>query len=262
VKSYLHECSCLQWQHTGKPCQHALALITAQRSADVKLEDFVHDYYSVQRFKDAYKRLIEPLPDKTHWPKVDLPFSVGAPLDKKGPGRWRKLRIKGCLEGGSGGKTKKDAQEAANQADKDAELEAAEASKGKRQLIRGKRKCNRCGELGHGESSYKCRLNGTKKPPKRKARPNTTKYGPNAKLPKKRAKKQPENEIGQPPENESGQPPVTTPTRTRETILQESPNRLTRRQLSILMEEETCARPQPTLMEKAQWLQLSALRGS
>ncbi|KAG2620415.1 hypothetical protein PVAP13_3NG093160 [Panicum virgatum] len=53
-----------------------------------------------------------------------------------------------------------------------------------------------------------------------------------------RAKKQ--------PENESGQPPVTTPTRTRETILQESPNRLTRRQLSILMEEETCARPQPT----------------
>jgi len=126
------------------------------------------------------------------------------------------------------------------------------------------------------ERVAKCRLNGTKKPPKRKARPNTTKYGPNAKLPKKRAKKQPENEIGQPPENESGQPPVTTPTRTRETILQESPNRLTRRyitsdifyshvqifsiisehilccllyifrQLSILMEEETCARPQPT----------------
>lgn len=112
------------------------------------------------------------------------------------------------------------------------------------------------------ERVAKCRLNGTKKPPKRKARPNTTKYGPNAKLPKKRAKKQPENEIGQPPENESGQPPVTTPTRTRETILQESPNRLTRRQFSILMEEETCARPQPTLMEKAQWLQLSALRGS
>ena len=123
------------------------------------------------------------------------------------------------MEGGSGGKTKKDA-EAANQADKDAELKAVEASKGMRQLIRGKRKCNRCGELGHGESSYKCRLNGTKKPPKRKARPNTTKYGPNAKLPKKRAKKQ--------PENESGQPLVTTPTKTRETILQESPNRLTR----------------------------------
>jgi len=38
------------------------------------------------------------------------------------------------------------------------------------------------------ERVAKCRLNGTKKPPKRKARPNTTKYGPNAKLPKKEQK--------------------------------------------------------------------------
>jgi hypothetical protein len=30
VKLYLNECTCLEWQHTGKPCQHALALITAQ----------------------------------------------------------------------------------------------------------------------------------------------------------------------------------------------------------------------------------------
>jgi hypothetical protein len=29
------------------------------------MEDFVHDYYSMERFKNAYKRLIEPLPDKT-----------------------------------------------------------------------------------------------------------------------------------------------------------------------------------------------------
>ena len=47
VKSYLHECTCLEWQHTGKPCWHALVLITVQQSVDVKLEDFVHDYYSV-----------------------------------------------------------------------------------------------------------------------------------------------------------------------------------------------------------------------
>ena len=59
--------------------------------------------------------------------------------------------------------SKKDAKDAANQADKDAELEAQEAAMGKRQLIMGKRKCNGCGELGHGETSYKCKLNGTKK---------------------------------------------------------------------------------------------------
>jgi len=32
-----------------------------------------------------------------------------------------------------------------------------------KKMIRGKRKCKKCGELGHGESSHKCPLNGTKK---------------------------------------------------------------------------------------------------
>lgn len=65
--------------------------------------------------------------------------------------------------GGEGGMSKKDAKDAADEADKDAELEAEEAAKGKRQLIMGKRKCKVCGELGHGQTSYKCKLNGTKK---------------------------------------------------------------------------------------------------
>ena len=94
---------------------------------------------------------------------MPLPFTVGAPLDKKGAGRYRKLRIKGCLEGGSGGKGKKAANKAVNEADKAAEEEAMQAAKPKRQLVRGKRICKGCGELGHGETSYKCRLNGTKK---------------------------------------------------------------------------------------------------
>ena len=47
VKSYLYECTYVEWQHTGKPCRHALVLIIAQQSVDVKLEDFLHDYYSV-----------------------------------------------------------------------------------------------------------------------------------------------------------------------------------------------------------------------
>jgi hypothetical protein len=164
VKTYLHECTCLEWQHTGKPCQHALAFITAQQTVDVDLEPFVHEYFSVQNFKNAYKRLIEPIPDRTQWPIVELPLQVEAPLNKKGVGRYRKLRIKGCLEGGSGGKGKKAAKEAANEVDNElAEEEAMQASKPKRQLVRGKRTCKGCGELGHTESSYKCRLNGTKK---------------------------------------------------------------------------------------------------
>jgi len=43
--------------------------------------------------------------------------------------------------------------------------------------------------LGHGETSYKCHLNGTKKR-QSKPRKNTTKYGENAKIPTKRAKKE------------------------------------------------------------------------
>ena len=50
VKSHLHEYTCVQWQHTRKPCQHSLVLIT-QQSSDVKMEDFVHDYYSVERLR-------------------------------------------------------------------------------------------------------------------------------------------------------------------------------------------------------------------
>jgi len=48
VKTYLRECTCLEWQYTGKPCQHALALITTQQTMDVDLEEFVHEYYSVK----------------------------------------------------------------------------------------------------------------------------------------------------------------------------------------------------------------------
>jgi hypothetical protein len=65
--------------------------------------------------------------------------------------------------GGKCGLSKKDAKDAVNQANKDVELEAEEAANRKRQLIMGKRKCKGCGELGHGQTSYKCKLNGTKK---------------------------------------------------------------------------------------------------
>lgn len=103
VKAYLHECSCCEWQHTGKPCQHALSLITARQIRNVRMEDFVHDYYSVEKFRKAYARQIEQLPSKEKWPKVELAFKVGAPLSKRGVGRQQKNRIKSCLEGGSGG---------------------------------------------------------------------------------------------------------------------------------------------------------------
>jgi len=75
-----------------------LAYVTRQRGIDLK--QFVHEYYSVNRFRAAYGREIGPMTDKTQWAQVELPLSVSAPLAKLHVGRHRKLRMKGWDEGG------------------------------------------------------------------------------------------------------------------------------------------------------------------
>jgi hypothetical protein len=45
-------CSCGQWKISGKPCTHVIAFITSRRQ--VRIEDYVHEYYSVERFKATY----------------------------------------------------------------------------------------------------------------------------------------------------------------------------------------------------------------
>ena len=56
-------CSCREWQVTGKPCKHALAWILSNRG--IRIQDYVHDYYSVARFKAAYQDRVEPIPDRS-----------------------------------------------------------------------------------------------------------------------------------------------------------------------------------------------------
>ena len=58
-----HSCSCREWQLTGKPCKHALAWILSNRR--MKIEDYVHEYYCVARFRAAYEGRVEPFPDRT-----------------------------------------------------------------------------------------------------------------------------------------------------------------------------------------------------
>jgi hypothetical protein len=40
------------------------------------LEEFIDDYYSIEKFKNAYKRVVVPLGDKSFWPKVDIGVPV------------------------------------------------------------------------------------------------------------------------------------------------------------------------------------------
>ena len=146
-------------------CQHVLAFVTSQRGVD--LEQFVHDYYSVDRFKAAYGREIEPMTGRSQWPHVQLSFVVGAPLNPRESGRQTKLRIKGCLKGIHKKRGMKDGDgtsSATNACDNatNAGDTASTNAKGQK-MIRGPMTCKRCGEKGHRQASSKCPLNGTKK---------------------------------------------------------------------------------------------------
>jgi hypothetical protein len=83
------ECSCMEWHHTGKPYDHAIVVITSFRSE--RIENYVHDFYSVQKFREAYCRVIYPIRDRSQWPQVDMDPVVKGPLVKRGVGRQRKL---------------------------------------------------------------------------------------------------------------------------------------------------------------------------
>ncbi|CAN6274954.1 unnamed protein product [Urochloa humidicola] len=220
VKLNQRTCTCLEWQHTGKSCQHVLAFVTRHRGVD--LEQFVHDYYSVNRFRAAYAREIEPMTDKTQWPQVELPFVVGAPLAKGGVGRRRKLRIKGCLEGGHKKKGVKSTEgENAREGVIGGENGTVSINAKGKKMIRGPMTCIRCGELGHRQASSKCPLNGTAK---------------------KRKRRQPRKNVTKAARGE-----LNTPERpTREEILRDSPGRVTRSRLAFLLGEGTSSQTNTT----------------
>jgi hypothetical protein len=93
-------CSCRAWQVTGQPCSHALAFI-AKLSRHVQMDVFVHEYFSVERFKKAYAGKFSPMTSKDSWPRVDLGYKIKKPKLRRKPGRPRKSRIKAYDEGGT-----------------------------------------------------------------------------------------------------------------------------------------------------------------
>lgn len=107
-------CSCRAWQVSGKPCRHALVFI-AKLSREVQMDDYVHDYFSVEKFKKAYSGMFNPMTSKHLWPHVDLEYKIKKPKLRRKPGRPRKTRIKASDEPG----------------------------------VRKRRRCPECGELGH-----------------------------------------------------------------------------------------------------------------
>jgi hypothetical protein len=69
----------------------------------VRIEDYVHDYNSVERFKATYQFDIYPMVDKEQWHEVDLGFVMVPPKLERHVGRPRVCRIKGSGEAGKRG---------------------------------------------------------------------------------------------------------------------------------------------------------------
>ena len=129
--------------NTGKPCDHAILFLASKPR--LNMHPFLHDYYSVARFKAAYATPIPALTDQSQWPEVEIEFTLCPPLTRRKAGRPKQSRYKAWFEkGGSSKKGKKDKK------DKD-------DGKPKRAQKGNKNRCKLCEELGHRIGSPKCR---------------------------------------------------------------------------------------------------------
>uniref|UniRef100_A0A0A9BPN2 CCHC-type domain-containing protein n=1 Tax=Arundo donax TaxID=35708 RepID=A0A0A9BPN2_ARUDO len=79
------------------------------------MDDYVDEYFSVERFRKTYAGVFKPMTSKDHWPRVDLGYKIRKPKLRRKPGRPRVARIKASDEPGK----------------------------------RTKRKCTECNEEGH-----------------------------------------------------------------------------------------------------------------
>jgi hypothetical protein len=104
----------------------------------VRLEVFVDDYYSVEKFQTAYKRVVVPLRDKSFWPEVDIRVPVEAHLVKRPIGWQRKTRMKGYLEGRSGKK------------------KSGKQKEKTKEIVLRMVQCPNYGGLGHRKNNPKC----------------------------------------------------------------------------------------------------------
>jgi hypothetical protein len=93
VNLELKTCTCRAWQVTRKPCSHALAFI-AKLSREIKMDEFVHKYFYVERLRKAYASTFIPMTSKDLCPRVDLGYKIHKPKLRRKPRRPRKSRFK------------------------------------------------------------------------------------------------------------------------------------------------------------------------
>jgi hypothetical protein len=62
------------------------------------MEDFVHDYFSMERFKKTYEVTFKPMISQEQWSRVDLGYKLMKPKLRRKSGRPKVSRIKGFDE--------------------------------------------------------------------------------------------------------------------------------------------------------------------
>ncbi|KAI8560052.1 hypothetical protein RHMOL_Rhmol04G0225000 [Rhododendron molle] len=90
----LNTCSCRKWEVTGIPCRHACAAMIKDRR---KPEDFISPYFLTDTFRKSYAYLINPIPNKSMWMRIEFEDIMPPPYRRKS-GRPKKTRRKGAKE--------------------------------------------------------------------------------------------------------------------------------------------------------------------
>ena len=65
------------------------------------MDDFVHDYFSVEKLRKTYSGVFNPMTSKHFWPRIDLGYKIRKPKLRRKTGRPRKARIKASDEPGA-----------------------------------------------------------------------------------------------------------------------------------------------------------------
>ncbi|XP_058767340.1 uncharacterized protein LOC131641032 [Vicia villosa] len=138
-------CTCNFWDLVGIPCRHAVAALGFRQQNP---EEFVHEYYTRDRYAMCYGFAISPINGIDMWPEVESEELL-PPKYKKGPGRPRKLRIRESGEEGA-----------------------------RRRLPGVSYRCTKCDKVGHNVKTCKSkRQNQSAMKRKKKMRPNANEEG-------------------------------------------------------------------------------------
>ena len=88
VNPSLRQCGCRKWELTGIPCVHGCVVINFLKH---NVDEYVHEYFSVSKYKLAYGYGLPALNGEKLWPPAEG-YPVVPPPIKKMPSRPKKVR--------------------------------------------------------------------------------------------------------------------------------------------------------------------------